>query len=151
MKITIGASLLAIGAILLSASLTTTARPDDPKPKAQQGKAENERLIGSLKGMDLFHAHCSPCHGSGGKGDGPVASVLNSKVPDLTTIQKRNGGVFPEQRVRKTILGDDAVPAHGSREMPVWGPIFHQVEQDRDYGHVRMKNLVDYLRSIQEK
>ena len=80
-----------------------------------------------------------------------MASVLNSAVPDLTTIQKRNGGTFPEQRVRKVILGDDAVVAHGSREMPIWGPIFHQVERDRDYGNVRIKNLIEYLKSIQEK
>ena len=80
-----------------------------------------------------------------------MASVLNSTVPDLTTIQKRNGGIFPDRHVRKVILGDDAVAAHGSREMPIWGPIFHQVEQDRDYGNVRIKNLIEYLKSIQEK
>ena len=147
-----GVSLLAVGAILLiTAFVTVAACPDEPKAKAQGGKPENQQLIESLKGPDLFHAHCSPCHGSDGKGGGPVASVLNSAVPDLTTIQKRNGGTFPEQHVRKVILGDDAVVAHGSREMPIWGPIFHQVERDRDYGHVRTKNLIEYLKSIQEK
>jgi hypothetical protein len=80
-----------------------------------------------------------------------VAAVLNSPVPDLTTIQKRNGGIFPERQVRKLILGDDAVIAHGSREMPIWGPIFHQVEEDRDYGNIRIKNLIEYLKSIQQK
>jgi mono/diheme cytochrome c family protein len=145
-----GISLLTIGAILvITAFVTVAARPDDPKAKA--GSPQNERLIESLKGPDLFRAHCSPCHGSDGKGGGPVASVLNSAVPDLTKIQKRNGGIFPEQRVRKVILGDDVVVAHGSREMPIWGPIFHQVEQDRDYGNVRIKNLIEYLKSIQEK
>jgi len=147
-----GVSLLAIGAILLiTALVAVAARPDDPKAKAQADKAQNEQLIQSLKGPDLFRAHCSPCHGSDGKGGGPVASVLNSTVPDLTTMQKRNGGTFPEQHVRKVILGDDAVVAHGSREMPIWGPIFHQVERDRDYGNVRIKNLIEYLKSIQEK
>jgi mono/diheme cytochrome c family protein len=147
-----GTSLLTIGAILLiTAFVTVAARPDDPKAKAQAGNPQNERLIESLKGPDLFRAHCSPCHGADGKGGGPVASVLNSAVPDLTKIQKRNGGIFPEQRVRKVILGDDVMVAHGSREMPIWGPIFHQVEQDRDYGNVRVKNLIEYLKSIQEK
>jgi hypothetical protein len=35
--------------------------------------------------------------------------------------------------------------------MPIWGPIFHQIENDRDYGNIRLKNLTDYLRSIQQK
>ena len=41
------------------------------------------------------------------------------------------------------------ITPHGSREMPVWGPIFSQVEADVDRGPVRMKNLVKYLESIQ--
>jgi hypothetical protein len=35
--------------------------------------------------------------------------------------------------------------------MPVWGPIFHQVEADLDRGPVRVENLVKYLQSIQVK
>jgi folate-dependent phosphoribosylglycinamide formyltransferase PurN len=41
------------------------------------------------------------------------------------------------------------IASHGSREMPVWGPIFHQVEEDVDRGNVRVENLVTYLESIQ--
>jgi len=33
--------------------------------------------------------------------------------------------------------------------MPIWGPIFHQIEEDVDRGHVRIENLVKYLESIQ--
>jgi mono/diheme cytochrome c family protein len=33
--------------------------------------------------------------------------------------------------------------------MPIWGPIFHQVEADVDWGNVRVENLVKYLESIQ--
>jgi hypothetical protein len=74
---------------------------------------------------------------------------LKAKVPDLTLLAKRNGGQFPEPRVRKVILGDDVVASHGSREMPIWGPIFHQIEEDVDRGNVRVENLVKYLESIQ--
>jgi mono/diheme cytochrome c family protein len=123
--------------------------PDD-KPKTQTDK-QLQRLIVSLKGPDLFRAYCASCHGQDAKGDGPAAAALNSKVPDLTTIAHRNGGVFPEKRVTSIIVGDETVIAHGSREMPVWGPIFHQIEEDRDYGNIRMKNLLEYLRSIQQK
>jgi mono/diheme cytochrome c family protein len=33
--------------------------------------------------------------------------------------------------------------------MPVWGPVFHQVEADMDWGNVRIHNLVNFLESIQ--
>jgi mono/diheme cytochrome c family protein len=147
----VNGSLLFLLALLATlATLAAGSISPDDKAKTQK-ETELERLIPSLKGPDLFHAYCASCHGQEAKGDGPVASALNSKVPDLTTIAKRNGGVFPEAKVRSVIAGDEAVAAHGSREMPIWGPIFHQVEQDRDYGNIRIKNLVEYLRSIQQK
>ena len=109
------------------------------------------QLIYSLKGPDLFRSYCASCHGRDGKGDGPVAAALNSKIPDLTTIAQRRGGIFPEKWVRELISGNESVLAHGTRDMPIWGPIFHQVENDHDYGEVRLRNLSDYLRSIQQK
>ena len=111
-----------------------------------------ERLIYSVKGPDLFRAHCAACHGSDGKGHGPVALALKGKPADLTLLAKNNGGEFPVERVQKFISGDDpSLPAHGSREMPVWGPIFHQIEVDQDFGNVRLQNLIEYLRTIQQK
>jgi hypothetical protein len=35
--------------------------------------------------------------------------------------------------------------------MPVWGPVFRKVENDRDLGLVRVRRLVDYLVSLQLK
>ena len=116
-----------------------------------ESKRQLEHLIYSVKGSDLFRAHCAACHGSGGMGDGPLTAALKAKVPDLTVIAKNSGGKFPSEAVRGTILGDDVVRSHGSREMPVWGPIFHQVEADQDFGNVRLENLVKYLQSIQKK
>ncbi len=120
------------------------------QPKAEQNK-KAERLIPSVKGPELFHAYCASCHGVDGAGNGPVAPALTAKLADLTTISQRNGGVFPTKRVRSIISGDDIILAHGSREMPVWGPIFHQVEWDRDWGETRLDNLTKYLQSIQQK
>lgn len=111
-----------------------------------------ERLIYSVKGPDLFRAHCAACHGSDAKGDGPVAPTLKTKPADLTVLAKNNQGMFPRQTVLKIISGDDtSLLAHGSREMPVWGPIFHQIEEDQDFGNVRLQNLTKYLESIQQK
>ena len=107
-------------------------------------------LIHSVKGADLFSAYCASCHGTSGVGNGPVAPVLKKRLPDLTRITQRNGGVFPEGRVRNIIAGDASIAAHGSRTMPVWGPVFHQIEQDQDWGNVRLQNLTKYLESIQK-
>ncbi len=148
-RIPIYVSLRILALVAASAALAGGMASDD-KPKTQAEK-QLERLIPSLKGPDLFRAYCASCHGQDAKGNGPVAPALNSKVPDLTTITQRNGGVFPEARVRKVIAGEEVLIAHGSREMPIWGPIFHQIEQDRDYGNIRMQNLIQYLRSIQQK
>jgi mono/diheme cytochrome c family protein len=114
-----------------------------PDTEAQQN------LIRSLEGVDLYKAYCASCHGKTGKGDGPMAPMLKATVPDLTAIAKTNRGVFPEARVRRIILGEGTIASHGSREMPVWGPIFHQIEEDVDRGNVRLENLVKYLESIQ--
>lgn len=120
-------------------------------PQTAPQTQELERLIYSVKGPDLFRAHCAACHSEDAKGGGPLASTLKAKVPDLTVLAKNNGGQFPTANVRKAITGDQVLLSHGSREMPVWGPIFHQIEDDKDFGNVRVDNLVKYLQSIQQK
>ena len=117
----------------------------------QNPQKSPQRLIASVKGEDLFHAYCASCHGSDARGNGPAAPALRTPPADLTTIAKRNGGVFPTERIRKTIAGEENIYAHGSSEMPVWGPIFHRVEWDQDLGSVRLSNLTKYLESIQRK
>jgi mono/diheme cytochrome c family protein len=132
-----------VGLALAAANPTQASQP--------QSQTESQRLIGSVEGPDLFRAYCAPCHGADGKGNGPAVAALKAKPPDLTTINRRSGGKFPTERVREVIAGDDRIAAHGSREMPIWGPIFHQVERDRDWGYVRLENLTKYLESIQSK
>ncbi|HEV8491417.1 MAG TPA: cytochrome c [Candidatus Angelobacter sp.] len=140
---------IALQAAVLLAGLfaaASTAPDDHAKKKTDQPV----HLIHSLNGPDLYRSYCASCHGIEGKGDGPVAPALNSQVSDLTTIAQRNGGVFPATQVNKIISGDQIILAHGTREMPVWGPIFHQVQEDRDYGEVRLQNLTNYLKSVQK-
>jgi mono/diheme cytochrome c family protein len=135
----------ALGVFLLSCGLA--AAQTKPAPQKQY-----EELIYSVRGPDLYRAHCAACHGSGGKGNGPAAASLKTKPADLTLLARNNGGQFPTQRIRKFISGDEpTLLAHGSREMPVWGPIFHQIEEDQDFGNVRLQNLIKYLETIQQK
>lgn len=135
-------------AVLLAGLFAAASTAPDEKTKTQQH--DSGPLTQSLNGRDIYRAHCATCHGIEGKGDGPVAPALTTKMPDLSTISQRSGGVFPAARVRKIILGDEVILSHGSREMPIWGTIFHQIQQDRDYGEVRLQNVTDYLKSIQK-
>ncbi len=111
-----------IGAFFLAAG----AKSQTPQQQSFQ------QLIRSTEGADLFRAYCASCHGSDAKGHGPASAALKTKVPDLTVLAKNNASKFPSAHVQKVILGDDVLASHGSREMPIWGLIFHQIEYDVD-------------------
>ncbi|HEY1471233.1 MAG TPA: c-type cytochrome [Candidatus Acidoferrum sp.] len=140
--------LLAVTAALVVGTLAI-AQINGSTSQQTADTAKDQTLIRSLNGVDLFRAYCASCHGKDGKGNGPAAAALKATVPDLTTIAKNNGGTFPEARVRRIIIGEGIIASHGSGEMPVWGPIFHQVEEDVDRGNVRLENLLRYLESVQ--
>jgi mono/diheme cytochrome c family protein len=116
-----------------------------------QTAPQTQPLVYSIKGPDLYREYCAVCHGTTGHGDGPVAPKLKTKVPDLTILAKNNKGQFPSVIVRKTIEGTKSATSHGTRGMPIWGPIFHQIEDDKDFGYVRVDNLLKYLESIQQE
>jgi mono/diheme cytochrome c family protein len=124
-------------------------------PLFAQASAKNppfETIVKQTGGPELYAAYCAVCHGRDGKGNGPVAKQLKPKVPDLTTIAKRNGGRFPMDKVQAIIAGTaTGDSAHGSREMPIWGPVFSQIEWEKDLGKVRINNLARYLESLQVK
>jgi hypothetical protein len=105
-----------------------------------------------IEGAKIFQYHCAACHGADGRGHGPASVVLKHAVPDLTLISQRNGGKFPHQHIKELIAGKQpGPPAHGDREMPVWGPIFHQVEADQDWGEVRLDAVTRQVEAIQQK
>ena len=111
-------------------------------------------------GKREYDAKCAVCHGPAGKGDGPYAGVLKMPVPDITTISKRNGGVFPLARVQEIIDGRQALKAHGPRDMPIWGnkyladaaSSYTDHPYDTDF-YVRMPVLAlsDYIYRLQVK
>ena len=110
-------------------------------------------VIPSLYGRDLFEFYCATCHGRDGKGGGPAAPALKMPPPDLTTIARRSGGVFPKAQVTAVITGEQEqpVPAHGSKDMPIWGPIFRGLDPNDTMNTVRVNNIVGYIESIQAK
>jgi mono/diheme cytochrome c family protein len=131
---------------VIACGMLTSSQAQTPK---SQESPEDARLIQSIQGSALYAAYCAVCHGKNGKGDGPMAKPLKVPPPDFTRI---SGGRFPLARVRAIILGEQETQAgHGTREMPVWGPIFSQVAWDQDLGRVRADNLARYIETIQAK
>jgi mono/diheme cytochrome c family protein len=140
-------SLLIGGATLWLACDSVAVAPQSAPPVRVASQSE----VVPLDGAKIFRSYCASCHGVSGNGDGPVAPALKAKVPQLTTLAQRNHGEFPADSVRRIIAGDEVAAAHGSREMPIWGPIFHQIDNDQDLGYVRLQNVTEYLKSIQQK
>jgi mono/diheme cytochrome c family protein len=130
----------AIGCVVLALAATAVAQP-----KLDIGKRE-------------FDGKCAVCHGKDGKGGGPYSAQLKQSLPDLTTMARRNGGVFPVTRTYEAIEGAGA--GHGTREMPVWGLDYtvQATEQLPDlpynqamYVRTRIMALLEHLNRLQVK
>jgi mono/diheme cytochrome c family protein len=111
-------------------------------------------------GQREYEGHCAVCHGVTGKGDGPYAGIIETKMPDLTVLSKRNNGVFPVDRVYATIDGAATLKAHGTRVMPIWGQRYRieAAEQyyempydDQVFVRVRINALIDHMLKLQVK
>ena len=120
-------------------------------------------------GKSEFQSSCASCHGADAKGKGPVSDQLKIPPADLTILAKKNNGVFPTKAVYETIYGSKTVPAHGTREMPIWGerfnpimnlphivdPSYDALNPSRELREVvvrtRILAVIDYLNRIQEK
>jgi len=120
-------------------------------------------------GKGEFQSSCASCHGVDARGKGPVSDLLKTPPPDLTTLAKKNNGEFPTKAVYEIIDGSKTVPAHGNREMPIWGERFNPIVNlphyvDPSYWKLagpdqspevvvrkRILAVIDYLSRIQQK
>jgi mono/diheme cytochrome c family protein len=103
-------------------------------------------------GKQMFTAYCAVCHGTEGNGNGPAASALKTAPSDLTQLTKENGGKFPAMKVSSVIRGTADLPAHGSKDMPVWGELFWSMSHGQESQvQQRVSNLTHYIESIQAK
>ena len=119
------------------------AQTAENKPIVKKGSAP---VTNSSNGTEMFASYCSPCHGKSGRGDGPAAAALTPKPADLTGFTKRHGGgAFPAKDFEDKLNGMAMSKAHGSTDMPVWGPILRQMGNEP----LRVYNLTEYVKSIQ--
>lgn len=144
-------------ALLFCALLFVFCAAAQEKPDAPSSAAGDENK-GQFpptyvpSGKVMFKQYCAACHGADAKGRGPATPTLNMRVPNLTTLSKRHDGKFPLEYVENVLRFGPGVSAHGSPEMPVWGPVFQYLDNYNEAAvRQRIKNLCDYLESIQEK
>jgi len=105
-----------------------------------------ESLVGSVS----FDLYCASCHGRQGRGDGPTAASLRTRPADLSVLSRNNRGTFPRERVLSFVEGSGRSAAHGSSEMPVWGPTLRGLDASDARVTVRLQNLVAFIESIQQ-
>jgi mono/diheme cytochrome c family protein len=127
---------------------------------AQQSAPEQEKVIkhipvkqtSAASGQEMFNSYCAVCHGVDGKGAGPAASALKVAPTDLSGLTAKNGGKYPSLHVSSVLRGEAETPAHGSKDMPGWGPLFRHLSQGHDAEvQQRIANLNQYVESIQKK
>jgi mono/diheme cytochrome c family protein len=137
----------AVIGVAVALSLSGVAAAAQKAEKSDMGKRE-------------WHANCAACHGADGKGSGPITDLLKKSPGDLTTLAKKNNGVFPVARVYEVIDGTKDVKAHGTRDMPIWGQeysvraaeYYQDIQYDPEvYVRARILALIDYLYRLQVK
>jgi mono/diheme cytochrome c family protein len=106
----------------------------------------------AASGEEMFNTYCAVCHGKDGKGKGPAEEALKVPPPDLTVLTKNNKGSYPSLKVSAVIRGEQAMPAHGSKDMPVWGSLFWKMSQGHESEvQQRIANLNKYVEGMQQK
>jgi mono/diheme cytochrome c family protein len=150
MTISITRSGVVLCALLFSSASLAVAQENQTQVK----KAPIQRTS-AASGEEMFKSYCAACHGADAKGDGPAATALKVPPADLTTLAKRHNGKYPADYV-KTVLskGLENAKAHGSKDMPTWGPLFGSIGNQGQASlevELRISNLNRYLESLQSK
>jgi mono/diheme cytochrome c family protein len=134
-------------AAALFAAIAVMALAASAEPRQGAGPAP----ANVANGHDLFVYYCASCHGRDARGGGPAAPSLKISPPDLTLVTRRYGGIFPTRLITALLTNGDRdwLPSHGSKDMPVWGPILGRSSGNAAAAEVRVESLVAYLRTIQ--
>lgn len=110
--------------------------------------------ITPTSGKQMYVSYCAPCHGVDGRGNGPMAAALRNQPTNLALLTRNNGGKFPSTHVISVLEFGAANPSHGTAQMPVWGPLFRNMDRAElptDMRALRISNLSEYLQTLQAK
>ncbi len=140
---------LMVSTTLLAMIITGFAQSSSKK---EEIKRVPIKPTSAASGEEMYKSYCASCHGADGDGNGPAAPALKVAPTDLTGLAKRNDGKYPAMKVASVLHGEEQLPAHGTKEMPIWGNLFwsmsggHQAEVQQ-----RVANLNKYIESLQKK
>jgi mono/diheme cytochrome c family protein len=134
---------LMVAAVLAIVPAAAWAQADKPAPTL---KREAAKPTSSADGAQMFASYCAACHGKQGRGDGPAAAALKNKPADLTQLKKNHGGTYSNKDFEEKINGMAMSSAHGTTEMPVWGPILREMAGSSE---LRVFNLKKYIDGLQ--
>ena len=147
MRVMIVRIAFAVAVLVFLATLFGPARAQTPEVK----KAPIP-VTSANSGSEMFNAYCAPCHGKDGKGNGPAAAALKVPPANLAQLATKNNGKFPANRVANVLRSGISGGAHGSTDMPIWGPLFSQVSgRDEAVVQMRIANVIKYIESLQQK
>lgn len=138
--------------IILSAVLATASALAAAQAEAPAVKHVPITSSTSNSGMKMFNDYCAVCHGKDGMGAGPAAPAMKAPPTDLTLLAQKNGGKYPSAHVAAVLRGQATTVAHGSHDMPVWGPLFSSISEGHEAQvEQRIANLVHYIETLQAK
>ena len=91
-----------------------------------------------------------------------MAGYIAGSMPDLSMLQKNNGGVFPFAALYGVIDGSGTKGAHGSSDMPAWGMRYsaqapemlgdyYTPEDQAVFVRGRILALIEYISTLQQK
>ena len=137
-------------AVLLLLTVASVAQLAQEKP-GKELKLASVTYSEPTSGEQMYKNYCAVCHGAEGRGDGPAAEFLKAPLPDLRTLAQRHHGKYPANYVSETLRLGTGSHAHGTIDMPLWGPLFRTLDANQTLGELRIHNLTVFIESLQQK
>ena len=109
-----------------------------PSPSAARAQHDNQKETPGQsptqsgdpqKGKTLYERHCVTCHGSGGKGDGPIGQALVPPAANLTLLGNQS----------ETTILDTLRSGRPGTAMPSW---------KNDLNALELNHLLSFLRTL---
>ena len=143
-------SMMLLGVLVVATGVCLAQNQTEQKPVVKETTIKPTSVT---SGKEMFTQYCAPCHGVDGKGNGPAGGAMKAQPTDLTQLARKHEGKYPANHVASVLkFGDGGTTAHGSAEMPVWGPLFHSLDKFHDtLVQQRISNIVNYIETLQVK